>query len=87
MSIKINAISPKSGEPNTESDASRSKKPPMERIAYSIREWCEATGNSKGFVYEEIKAGRLRMRKLGSKSIILHDEGMAWLRGETVSAA
>jgi hypothetical protein len=30
-------------------------------------------------LYGEVKAGRIKLRKIGSKSVVLRSEGEAWL--------
>jgi hypothetical protein len=57
-------------------------------IAYSIAEITRPrTPFSRSMVYEEIKAGRLKARKLGRKTIILGDEYRAWLESLPLYAA
>jgi hypothetical protein len=49
------------------------------RLAHTIAEFVQLSGLSRSFIYEEIKAGRLIVRKAGRRSLILHDEGEAYL--------
>jgi hypothetical protein len=53
---------------------------PAHKLAYSIPEFAEGAGLGRSFIYEEIKAGRLKVRKAGRRSIIIHDEGRAYLQ-------
>ena len=41
---------------------------------YSLNEWCERNGRGRTFVYAEIKSGRLKALKMGSRTIITHEE-------------
>lgn len=61
-------------DPNTYS-ASASHK-----LAYTINEFCAATGVGRTSIYEEIAAGRLKAIKAAGRRIILHQDGEAWLR-------
>ena len=49
------------------------------KIAYSIRQFCTACALGRTFVYEEIKAGRLRARKAGRRTLIDAAEVQRWL--------
>jgi len=59
---------------------------PTERIrrarqrALSIKEFSEQYGIGRSSVYEELKAGRLRARKIGKRTIIAIDDAEEWLR-------
>jgi excisionase family DNA binding protein len=50
------------------------------KLAYSVPEFCEATSLGRSLVYEEIRKGRLRATKIGTRTIILREDGLAWLR-------
>jgi excisionase family DNA binding protein len=52
---------------------------PAERFAYSIRDVTKVTGLGRSYIYEEIKEGRLRIRKAGRRSLIFPDDLKAWL--------
>jgi excisionase family DNA binding protein len=41
------------------------KKPPVNRIAWSISEWCEAVSVCRARVYNEIERGRIEAVKVG----------------------
>jgi hypothetical protein len=49
------------------------------KLAYSIAELCEMAGVGRSFLYEEVKAGHLVVTKAGRRSIVLHDDAVAWL--------
>ena len=60
--------------------------PPIEagsevRLSYSIPALCKATSLSRTTVYEAIKDGRLRIAKVGSRTIVLSDDAHSFLRG------
>lgn len=48
-------------------------------LAYSIPDFCRATGTSRSKTYEEIKSGRLRAVKLGARTLIRKPDAQAWL--------
>lgn len=50
------------------------------KLAFSIDELCDATGVRRNLIYDEIKAGRLKSRKLGRRTIILDEDARSWLR-------
>ena len=45
----------------------------------SIAEFCERYGPGRTTAYQEIKAGRLRARKCGKRTIIAEDDAERWL--------
>jgi excisionase family DNA binding protein len=49
------------------------------KLAYTIPELSEATGVGRTRLYEEIKAGRLKISKCGQRTIITNDQAQAWL--------
>jgi excisionase family DNA binding protein len=51
----------------------------FERRALSVSEFIRAFGFSRGRVYQEVNAGRLKMYKLGRKSFFLKEDIDAWL--------
>ncbi len=54
---------------------------PVQPLAFSIADAQRAAGNpSRGFIYNEARAGRLRITKLGRRSVILAEDLLAWLR-------
>ena len=48
--------------------------------AMTVGEFCEWARIGRTTLYSEVKAGRLVVRKIGSKSVILRSDGDAWLR-------
>lgn len=49
------------------------------RIAYGINQAVEATSVGRSLLYEEIKSGKLKSFKLGSRTLIAADELHAWI--------
>jgi hypothetical protein len=49
------------------------------KLAHSIAEFAQLSGLGRSFLYEQIKAGNLPVRKAGRRTLILHDEGLGWL--------
>ena len=49
------------------------------RLAHSIREVMKITGLGRSFIYEEIKAGRLVVKKAGRRTLIFVADLDAWL--------
>jgi excisionase family DNA binding protein len=52
---------------------------PPGRLAYSIKEAAKAIGISRSSVYVEIAEGRLRVTKVGRRSLIFDADLNAWL--------
>jgi excisionase family DNA binding protein len=50
------------------------------RLAHSIADVTKIVGLGRSFIYEEIKAGHLRIRKAGRRSLIFEDDLRAWLQ-------
>ena len=65
--------------PRTFSPVANSGLPPA-KLAYTIPEFCAATGVGRTSVYEEIAAGRLKAIKAAGRRLILHQDGEAWLQ-------
>jgi excisionase family DNA binding protein len=53
--------------------------PAIEKAAYRISEFCEAFGVGKTKVFDEIKDGRLKVRKAGRMTLIRAEDAKAWL--------
>lgn len=51
----------------------------MQVLSYSIPGFVAATGVGRSTIYQEIKAGRLRATKIGSRTVILVEDGRQWL--------
>jgi len=52
----------------------------LARRARTVKQFCADYGVGKTLTYAEIKAGRLRARKVGFKTLILHQDSEAWAR-------
>lgn len=50
-----------------------------ERLSYTIPQLVMNTGVGRSTLYGEISAGRLRIKKVGKRSIILRGDALAWL--------
>jgi excisionase family DNA binding protein len=48
--------------------------------AMSIDVFCDRYGLGRTLAYEEIKAGRLRARKVGRRTLIAEDDAEDWLK-------
>ena len=57
------------------------------KLAYSVEEFAEISGKGRTAVYAAIKAGHLKARKDGRRTLILHHDGMAYLEGLPVREA
>jgi excisionase family DNA binding protein len=53
---------------------------PDEKLAWSVDEAAQIFGIGRSAIYEEIRSGRLRARKVGARTIILKEDGLAFLR-------
>lgn len=51
-----------------------------QRQVLSIAEFCRAYGIGRTKVYEEIRQGRLRLHKIGKRSIIAVGDAEAWFK-------
>lgn len=52
---------------------------PNERGLMSVADFKKWASIGHTTFYEEVKAGRLRIRKLGSKTLIAYSDALAWL--------
>lgn len=52
------------------------------KMAYSVNEISEQTTLSKPFLRNEIRAGRLKVNRFGSRVLVLAENLQAYLRGE-----
>lgn len=52
------------------------------KIAYSIREACQATSLGKTSVYAHIAAGRLQAKRIGGRTVIPAESLHALIAGE-----
>lgn len=56
-------------------------------LAYSISQFSAVTSVSRTLIYAEIQRGRLRLTKIGRRSLILVEDATAWLRGKSSQPA
>jgi hypothetical protein len=52
---------------------------PLPKLAYSVEEFGAVAGLGRTKLYAEIAAGRLRARKAGKRTVILAEDGRAYL--------
>lgn len=50
-----------------------------EVLSYGIADAVKASGVGRSFLYEQIKAGKLKARKLGRRTLILATDLQSWL--------
>lgn len=62
-------------------------KQPVQKAALSVAEFCEAAGISKANFYNQVKAGRIQIRKCGSRTLIPVSELSAWLESLPTAGA
>lgn len=48
--------------------------------AFSVAEFCTRYGISRSLAYEERRAGRIRFRKVGARTLILTSDAEEWAR-------
>lgn len=53
----------------------------------SVKQFCDEYRVGTTRLYEEVKYGRIRLRKLGRKSLITRDEAERWLKNLPTSSA
>ena len=63
-------------EDGTRREAKRKEKP---KVAYQIDEFCDAFGIGRTKFYLELKAGRLKARRVGKRIIVTAADAAAWL--------
>jgi hypothetical protein len=52
---------------------------PIPRKSFRLNEIAARNSFSLGFIYKQINAGRLRVRKAGSATIVTAEDEVAWL--------
>lgn len=52
-----------------------------DKIAYTPKSLSQATDTGMTKIWEAIKKGDLKARKLGRKRLILREDAMEWLKG------
>jgi hypothetical protein len=50
------------------------------RLAYSVKRFCDETSIGKTMFYALVKAGKIRLTKIGTRSIITGGEVMRFLK-------
>jgi hypothetical protein len=55
--------------------------------AMTVSEFCSWARIGRTKLYAEVKAGRIVLRKIGSKSVILRSDGEVWLRSLPIASA
>jgi excisionase family DNA binding protein len=53
------------------------------RVAFGLAEFAEMVGVSEAMLKKEIRAGRLPVKRCGRRVLILKDDFMNYLNGET----
>ena len=51
------------------------------KAAYSVNEFCQTYSIGRTLFYDEVAAGRLRVKKAGKKTLVLATDGEAWAHG------
>jgi excisionase family DNA binding protein len=51
----------------------------LEKVAYTITEFSQAFGVGRTKIYDDIKAGTLKTRKAGRRTLIRAEDAKAWL--------
>lgn len=52
---------------------------PVDRVADTVNEFCEALRIGRTFFYSEVKAGKIKIRKAGRKTLVPRSEREAYL--------
>lgn len=60
---------------------------PTERLSYAIKDACHCVGVGRSLLYDEIKSGKLRVFKIGSRTLIASEDLQSWLDGYKRHAA
>lgn len=60
---------------------------PTQPLAYSIEEACKVAGLGRSMLYEELRAQRLKGRKAGRRTLIMHADLVAYLENLPERAA
>lgn len=50
------------------------------KLAFSIPDLVAAANISRSVLYEQIKSGNLRVRKVGRRTIVLYEDAESWLK-------
>jgi hypothetical protein len=63
----------------------KSQIPFQDRLSVSIPELADASSIGRGSIYNAVKRGDLRLRKVGFRSIVMVADAVRWLRGEPMA--
>lgn len=74
---KQNLVSPERDEPVV----SRVETLGEEKLFFTVREVCDATGLSRSTVYKSFSTGQLRKTKFGCKTLVKHTDFEDWING------
>lgn len=55
--------------------------------AFSIEQLCKWSSIGRSTIYEEIRDGRLQVRKVGRRTIVLREDAERWLSSLPVASA
>lgn len=55
----------------------------LPKLSYGFEEAAEVTGLGSAFLRNQARAGKLKTRKIGGRRLILTDDLMNYLKGET----
>ncbi|MEP0940238.1 MAG: DNA-binding protein [Rhizobiaceae bacterium] len=58
----------------------------LQKQAFTVAEFTECYGLGRTKFYEEVKAGRLRIRKVGKRSLISASDAKEWFDSLPVAA-
>ena len=64
-----------------------SKYPPVNKEAFSVREFCDAFNVGRTQAYKEISSGRLKTAKIGNRRIIPVPAAREWLAEQVEATA
>jgi excisionase family DNA binding protein len=80
-SARLDHVRDYSLEHGDDAMSARELQPPVggSKPAYTIEEASRASTVGRVSIYEEINAGKLKARKIGRRTVILHDDLMDWL--------
>ena len=59
---------------------------PENRGALTVDEFCGWASIGRSKFYQEVAEGRIRLRKIGRKSVVTIDDALAWLNNLPVAA-
>lgn len=52
----------------------------IEKKAYTVAEFCDAYGMKRSTAYSEIKTGKLKICKVGRRTLISREDAEKWLK-------